>query len=395
MATGFALETAMLFRPFRSPSICAFAIRPLTRRTFALRIFAIRVLALSMALATVAPAQPSGPQQDRPVTADERASVIAGALDSLQRHYFSRSTAQQATSLIQSKQRSGRYDTVTSANALARVLSEDLQAATHDLHVRVLFSAEPIPPKPTAPVVRTAAQLTAMKNFHARRNFGLVTLSRLPGNVGYMDLRAFADTSVAADAIANAMTFLASTDALIIDLRSNRGGEPEMQALLSSYFLPSKTLLSTFTSDDPGRVHENWTVAVSGPQYLAKPLYVLTSAKTTFSAAEGFSYIMQSARKATIVGERTGGGTNPSDGYVLSRNFAVLVPYATPIVPATGANWSGGVKPDMETSAANAQVTAHLAALEMLLAHAPGDLDGERRGAVAELRRQLSLPPTR
>jgi retinol-binding protein 3 len=347
---------------------------------------------LSVVSLSTAHAQPSGPQRDRPVVAAERVTIIAGALDSLQHRYFSHKIAAQAAEVIRARQKSGAYDSISSANALAKVLSEDLQAATRDLHVRVLFSAEPIPPKPVAQSAPTVAQLTARKTFHAKRNFGLVSLSRLTGNVGYMDLQAFADTTFAADAIAGAMAFLANTDALIIDLRNNRGGEPEMQILLASYFFPARTLLSTFTSDDPAQVRQNWTVPVSGPRYLDKPVYILTSSRVTFSAAEGFSYIMQAFGKGTVVGERTGGGTNPSDGYVLNRNFAVMIPYATPIVPVTSANWSGGVRPDIEAVASAAQASAYVAALEQLLANGRSDLDGERRGALADLARR---PPPR
>jgi len=238
-------------------------------------------------------------------------------------------------------------------------------------------------------------QLTRMKAFHARRNFGLVELSRFPGNVGYMDMRAFADTIVAADALANAMTFLSNTDALIIDLRNNRGGEPEMQALLASYFFSERTLLSTFTSDDTSRVHENWTVPVQGKKYLDKPVYILTSSRVTFSAAEGFSYVMQAFGKAKIVGEKTGGGSNPADGYIINRNFAIVIPYATPIVAVTRSNWAGGVVPDIAAGADAAVRAAQIAALETLLQGKPDDLTGERRNAFDELKKRADVPPAR
>jgi hypothetical protein len=344
------------------------------------------------ALPSRAYSQPSGPQKERLVLPAERREVIAAALDSLKRFYFSKSVATRVANVIRSKEKSGGYNRVDSANALARTLSEDLQSAMGDLHVRVIYSAEPIPPKPPVGMQQSPDQLSRMKAFHARRNFGIVDLSRLPGNVGYIDLRAFADTSIASGAVANAMNFLSNTDALIIDLRNNRGGEPEMQALLASYFFEARTLLSTLTSDDASRNHENWTVPVTGARYVGKPVYVLTSARVTFSAAEGFSYVMQAFGKAKIVGEKTGGGTNPSDGYVLSRNFAIIIPYATPVVPITHSNWGSGVIPDIPASADNSLRAAHMAALATLLDAKQDDLTSERRNALDELKRQFTSP---
>ena len=45
-------------------------------------------------------------------------------------------------------------------------------------------------------------------------------------------------------------------------------------------------------------------------RYLDKPVYVLTS-KRTFSGAEEFTYNLKNLKRATIVGETTGGGANP------------------------------------------------------------------------------------
>jgi hypothetical protein len=345
------------------------------------------------AVASNAVSQPGGPQQDRGVSSSEKSAVISQGLDSLRRFYFSNAAAARVAKRIREKENSGAYRAITSANELARTLSEDLQAEAKDLHLRVIYSAEPIPPKPAAGAQPSPERLKRMKAFHAHHNFGLKQLSRLAGNIGYMDLTGFADTAVASDALAAAMSFLSNTDALIIDLRNNRGGEPEMQSLLASYFFGEKTLISTFTSDDPSRVQENWTRTVRGPAYLNKPVYILTSARVTFSAAEGFSYIMKVFGKAEVVGEKTGGGSNPSDGYILNRNFAIIIPYATPIVPVTRTNWAGGVIPDVQSTADDALRVAQIAALEKLLKGPADDLTEERTDALEELKRQASVAP--
>jgi C-terminal processing protease CtpA/Prc len=61
-------------------------------------------------------------------------------------------------------------------------------------------------------------------------------VKRLGGDVGYLKVTGFPDAERGGPTVAAAMMFLTRTDALIIDLRRNRGGEPEMVDLLASYF---------------------------------------------------------------------------------------------------------------------------------------------------------------
>ena len=93
-------------------------------------------------------------------------------------------------------------------------------------------------------------------------------------------------------------------------------------------------------------------------------MYVLTSNRT-FSAAEEFTYNLQSQKRATIVGETTGGGAHPTRGFRVSDHFGVGVPFARSINPVTKTNWEGtGVKPDVAVPADQALLTAHLLALK-------------------------------
>src|SRR5205085_3772593 len=112
-------------------------------------------------------------------------------------------------------------------------LTTDLQAVSHDKHLRVGYSSEPIPERQNAEEP-TAEELDRFQTFLRQTNFGFEKVERLPGNVGYLDLRGFNPAQFAADTGAAAMNFLANTDALIIDLRRNGGGDPAMVAFLSS-----------------------------------------------------------------------------------------------------------------------------------------------------------------
>nr|WP_262894925.1 S41 family peptidase [Hymenobacter guriensis] len=91
---------------------------------------------------------------------------------------------------------------------------------------------------------------------------------------------------------------------------------------------------------------------------LSMPLYILTS-KKTFSAAEDFSYAMQQAKRATIVGEVTGGGAHPTMPFSVGQGFVVHIPFARSLNPITNTDWEGtGVQPNVEVEASKALIKA-------------------------------------
>lgn len=95
-----------------------------------------------------------------------------------------------------------------------------------------------------------------------------------------------------------------------------------------------------------------------------KPVYVLTS-KDTFSGAEEFSYNLKNLKRATLVGETTGGGAHPVSGHRIDDHFMIGVPYARAINPISKTNWEGtGVEPDVKVPAADALTTAEKLSLE-------------------------------
>lgn len=88
------------------------------------------------------------------------------------------------------------------------------------------------------------------------------------------------------------------------------------------------------------------------------PVFVLTS-RRTFSAGEAFAYQLQMLKRATIVGDVTGGGARPSRPRRLDDHFAINVPYARMINPVSGTDWEGvGVQPDVRVPEGDALDTA-------------------------------------
>ena len=81
---------------------------------------------------------------------------------------------------------------------------------------------------------------------------------------------------------------------------------------------------------------------------------MLTS-KRSFSGAEEFTYNLKNLKRATIIGETTGGGAHPVSGHRIDDHFMIGVPFARAINPISKTNWEGtGVEPDVKVSAAEA-----------------------------------------
>jgi C-terminal processing protease CtpA/Prc len=133
-----------------------------------------------------------------------------------------------------------------------------------------------------------------------------------------------------------------------------------MVAYLSSYLFDKRTHLNDLWTRRTGKTEEFWTRdTVPGRRFGGeKPVYVLTSAQT-FSGAEEFTYNLKNLKRATIIGETTGGGAHPVNGHRIDEHFAIGVPFARAINPITHTNWEGvGVQPDISVPAADALATA-------------------------------------
>jgi hypothetical protein len=329
------------------------------------------------------------PQPDRTIDAAERRAVIDGVINRLKEAYVFPDTAAAMDRAIRARQRRGEYDGITSARAFADSLTAHLHAVSRDRHLRVRFVARGVPAGPggdgPSPEDREQARV-----FGQRVNFGFERIERLAGNVGYVEIRSFGfDTADVSSVAANAFTFLGNTDALIIDIRRNGGGSPHMVAQVSSYlFGPDPVHLNSLYWRPANRTDDFYTRGtVPGTRYGPdKPVYVLTS-RNTFSGAEEFAYNLQSRKRATIVGDTTGGGAHPGGIRRVTEHFAVWVPSGRAINPITKTNWERvGVRPDVAVPSDQALRAAHLAALRGLRERAT---DPERRrqldDAIAEV----------
>jgi hypothetical protein len=294
----------------------------------------------------------------------DQAKIVESLTREFKENYVFPETAQKMEAALKKNLADGRYKDIDDPEILASRLKADLIEVSHDKHINV-FYLEKDPGNPEVSPEAAAREAAEM----ASANYGFKKLEILPGNIGYIDLRGFMPAEYGGPTAVAAMKYMANTRALIFDLRNNGGGSPSMIQLLTSYLLASPTHLNTFFVRKTNSEEQFWTAAhVDGPRYLDKEVYVLTSGGT-FSAAEEFSYNLKNLKRATLVGETTGGGAHPVNfHYLKDIKFAAMIPFGRAINPISKTNWEGtGVEPDVKVKSEEALSKAHKLALENLL----------------------------
>ncbi len=274
--------------------------------------------------------------------AQTKNDIIENIQELMLENYIFLDKAQQVNLHLDSLMAANYFDSFSEPNDFAMVLSKEIQNVTKDKHLNI---APPRPPRiPQSSSDFFSRHLTNLMRF---RSGGFGKIDLLEGNVAYVELKGFRREDISkVDAI---MNYLTTADAIIIDLRENGGGS-ELGLYWSSYFLEKDINLTGNYSRRTDSIVEFKTMAVKGRKRLDIPIFILTS-NYTFSAAEAFAYDLQSRKRATIIGEITGGGAHPVDFIRLPKGYGLIVPYAESINPITNSNWEGvGVIPDIKTT---------------------------------------------
>jgi hypothetical protein len=311
--------------------------------------------------------QPPRAPRDTVIDGATRAQIIDTLVARLDAGYVFPEKAAEMAKDLRARVARGDYNSLTSAIGFADTLTAHLQAVSHDKHLRIRYSDRAFPSGQQGPSPEDQRQ---MRERAKADNYGIGRPERLEGNVAYLEIRTFGlPPEMIGEALTEAMTAVADADALIIDVRSNGGGSPHSVALVTSYlFGPDTVHLNSLYWRPANRTDHFWTRAsVPGKRFGPnKPVFVLTS-RRTFSAAEEFTYNLQTRKRAIIVGDTTGGGAHPGGGRRLNDNYMVFIPSGRAINPITKTNWEGtGVRPDVAVPSDQARETAHRAALEKL-----------------------------
>jgi hypothetical protein len=309
---------------------------------------------------------PGGVIEDVPLDEAGRKRVIEAVLSALNQNYVYPETAEKMAAAIHDNQQKGRYDNISDGGMLANKIGEDLNAVSHDRHLRVEWSPFKRPAQRQGPDPNTEARI---ERELARNNCTFEKIEILPENVGYLKFNGFAAPEICGPTVAAAMSFLAHVDALIFDLRDNGGGDPRMVALIATYLFDHPVHLSDIYNRREDSTTQYWTLPyVPGKRLALTPAFVLTSGRT-FSGAEDFAYNLQAIRRVTVIGETTGGGAHPTMFQAVDDHFSVAVPFARSINLTTKTNWEGtGVTPDVQVKNTEALQEAQRLAVDKIRA---------------------------
>ncbi|MFE0653533.1 S41 family peptidase [Streptomyces sp. NPDC059534] len=290
------------------------------------------------------------------------APVVDETVRLLIEHYVFPEIAEQLADLLQRRLAEGAYD-VDGAEELARLVTADLQSVNGDRHLRLKHHADPVSPK------QGAATLDAMRRDFDTSLGGAPRVQLLDGGVAVVELAPMLfPLEWAAEPLGAALTLASRAQALIVDLRANRGGDPDTVAFVCSYLLDERTHLNTMHWRSRERSEQSWSLPhVPGARFGGtKPLYVLSS-DSTFSAAEELAYNLQQLGRAVVVGEPTRGGAHPCRGWTVHPHLEATIPVGRAVNPVSGTNWEGtGVQPDIRCAAADSLDHAHALALARL-----------------------------
>ncbi len=300
-------------------------------------------LGLALTLACLA-----APPIASPLDPNSRKTLVDTIAAQIEQRYVDPKLGTEAANFIKMQLTAGKYRSITDNQRFAKRLTQDLQTVNRDKHMRVFANR---PPRQESGENNPIFPILDRLRSWLDEDHGFKAVTVLPGNIGYIDFRYFSGNPAARSAAASALKLIENTDAVIFDLRHNRGGDPGMVLFICSYFFDKRTHLNSLYWRQGDWTEEFWTLDnVPGNKRPEVPVFILTSGRT-FSGAEEFAYNFQTQNRGIIIGEVTGGGANPGSRFQINDTFSVFIPTGKAINPVTGTNWEGiGVIPHVQTT---------------------------------------------
>lgn len=256
----------------------------------------------------------------------------------------------------------GHYNNVNSRSELAKLIQEDCQKISNDKHIQLRFIPQ---------LINADGGFEDKTNNKGKvENYGIDRVRIFNDlKIGRIRINEFQNNKKAKEKIDDIFNSFSKMESVIIDLRECIGGSGDMVNYIMSYFVDAKptkylSIFNRFRNVNKDLFTLGNNRIAKEKRLLRQKVYILTS-NFSFSAAEGFAYHLKHLKRATIIGETTGGGANmvmpvgwqleDENGNFVIGKYEVLVPIVKVTSAFTGTNWEGiGVKPDIEIIADDA-----------------------------------------
>jgi hypothetical protein len=288
-------------------------------------------------------------QQEKLLTSNKKKSYIKEASKLLIDNYVFQDVALKIEKHLKSQLAKGVFNKFTDLQGFADALTMEMQSISKDKHMRCRVkgatSGLGVPSKPEIEI----------KELMEEKSFGFARAGKLEDKIGYLEIFNFPPVQNVKKSADEAMEYIADSKALIIDLRRNGGGNPDLIQYICSYFFEKPTHINSLYFRPSGQTTDFITFEkVDGKKMSGIPIFVLTSSYT-FSGGEEFAYNIQTQKRGLLIGQVTGGGANPGWVFPIGDDLGVFIPTGRAINPITKTNWEGiGVIPDIKTDAAKA-----------------------------------------
>lgn len=320
-------------------------------------------------------------KQPPQIDGNTRKAVVQSICNAINSYYVFPDRAKSMSDYIKKQSEAGKYDSLNNPSDFANEVVKDIRSVFNDKHLRIEYN-----PELEKEIIKFISSKRGVDQVSEadiaqdrKKNFYFKKIEILPSNIGYIEFTNFASPSLPARKTVNAaMQFVSNTDALILDLRNNFGGNAAMANEILGYFFNARS----YTGKSFNRIENKWVdnyvenkKAVTQGLVLNMPVYILTSNRT-FSAAEGLAYTLQSMKNVVIIGDTTRGGAHLTRSFSLGNGFVGFIPYLRGENVKTKTDWEGtGVIPDIKIEESKSLLTAQNTILTRKLAAAANDTE--------------------
>lgn len=319
----------------------------------------------------IPPCFAQGPKPEKKMSSKEIKVLVDSVERALNRIYIFPDKAALMIGAVKNSYKKGAYNKALTQHELGMLLQKDIQQAHKDKHLGIFFNPEFAKHLEKTPTPEELEERKKRQLNNARENnFAFQKIEILPGNIGYIRWDGFYEfTEEAKPTLDGALQFISNCKAVILDMRYNGGGSPDMVVAIQNYFFSTKTRMNDIIDRNNDTV-KHWADPSKTAFQLTMPVYILTSSNT-FSGAEDFTYGLKHAGRGTVVGDTTGGGAHPTGSFSIGQGFVMYIPLARSFNIATRTDWEGtGVWPDVAVPAEQALTKAQFLIFTELLAKA-------------------------